>query len=210
MPERNRWLRSGLRYAALAFILSLLLSYVANIFLRQAVFLLLEFLVLLLVILLGVVADMIGFAAAAADVTPLHARAANRVLGARQAVRLVRNADQVAVFCSDVMGDISSTLAGAMGAVIVIRLITQPLPSPGWYTIMMTALVTAVTVGGKALGKGIALREATEIMFRMGRGVAWVERLTGYELFGSVKNVPRGSRFETGTRNSGRGSKGKD
>ncbi len=134
---------------------------------------------------MGVIADMVGFAAAAADATPLNAKAANKVLGARQAVRLVRNADQVAVFCSDVMGDISSTLAGAMGAVIVFRLITgmghQQVSS--WYTIVMTALVAAVTVGGKATGKGIALQEANEIMFRLGQAVAWVERLTGHEFF---------------------------
>ena len=183
MPEQKRWLRRGLGNALLTFILSLLLSYVANIFLRQVVFLLLEFLVLLLVILLGVGADMIGFAAAAADVSPLNSKAANKVWGARQAVRMVKNADQVAVFCSDVMGDISSTLAGAMGVFIVFRLVTQQQASSNWYTIVMTALVAAVMVGGKALGKGIALQEANEIMFRLGQVVAWAERLTGLELF---------------------------
>ena len=147
------------------------------------------FILLLLVILMGVIADMVGFAAAAADTTPLNAKAANKVLGARQAVRLVRNADQVAVFCSDVMGDISSTLAGAMGAVIVFRLITGMghHQVSSWYTIVMTALVAAVTVGGKATGKGIALQEANEIMFRLGQAVAWVERLTGHEFLVPAK-----------------------
>ncbi|MGD0152148.1 MAG: hypothetical protein ABSC17_00085 [Thermacetogeniaceae bacterium] len=183
MPERNKWLRRGLGNALLTFFLSLLLTYMADVFLRQVLVVLFMFVMLLVVILLGVIADMIGFAAAAADATPLNAKAANRVLGARQAVRLVKNADQVAVFCSDVMGDISSTLAGAMGAIIVFRLITQHQLVSNWYTIVMTALVAAVTVGGKALGKGIAMQEADEIMFRLGQVVAWVERVTGYELF---------------------------
>lgn len=183
MPERNKWLRRGLGNALLTFFLSLILTYVAEVFLQQVLVLFFAFLFLLLVILLGVIADMIGFAAAAADATPLNAKAANKVLGARQAVRLIRNADQVAVFCSDVMGDISSTLAGAMGAVIVFRLITQHHSISSWHTIVMTALVAAVTVGGKALGKGIALQEASEIMFRLGQVVAWVERLTGYQFF---------------------------
>jgi hypothetical protein len=47
----------------------------------------------------------------------------------------------------------------------------------------MTALVAAVTVCGKALGKGIAIQEANEIMLRLGQVVAWVERLTGLEFF---------------------------
>jgi CBS domain containing-hemolysin-like protein len=182
MPERNKWLRRGLGNALLTFILSLMLTYVANVILGVLV-VYFALLVLLLVILLGVGADMVGFAAAAADVAPLNAKASNKVSGARQAVRLIRNADQVAVFCSDVMGDISSTLAGAMGAVIVFRLIAERNLVSNWYTIIMTALVAAVTVCGKALGKGIALQEASEIMFRLGQAVAWVERLTGHEFF---------------------------
>ncbi len=183
MPERTKWLRRGLGNALLTFFLSLILTYVADVFLRQIIVYFFMFVMLLFVILLGVMVDMIGFAAAAADATPLNAKAANKVLGARQAVRLVKNADQVAVFCSDVMGDISSTLAGAMGATIIFRLITQYQLISNWYTIVMTALVAAVTVGGKALGKGIAMQEADEIMLRLGQVVAWVERMTGYELF---------------------------
>ena len=179
MPERNKWLRMGLGNALLTFVLSLMLTYVANIVLGVLVIYLALF-VLLLVILLGVGADMIGFAAAAADATPLNAKAANKVLGARQAVRLIKNADQVAVFCSDVMGDICSTLAGA---VIIFHLIAERHLVSNWYTIVMTALVAAVTVCGKALGKGVALQEASEIMFRLGQAVAWVERLTGHEFF---------------------------
>jgi CBS domain containing-hemolysin-like protein len=185
MPERNRWLRRGLGNALLTFFLSLMLTYVAEVFL-QGLVVYFAFFVLLVVILIGVIADMVGFAAVAADPAPLNAKAANKVLGARQAVRMIRNADQVAVFCSDVMGDIASTLAGAMGAVIVFRLITQHHLVSNWYTIVMTALVAAVTVCGKALGKGIALQEASEIMFRLGRVVAWVERLTGHEFFVTV------------------------
>lgn len=188
MPERTKWLRRGLGNALLAFFLSLLLNYVADVFLRQVLVLFIAFLMLLIIILLGVIVDMVGFAAAAADITPLNAKAANKVLGARQAVRLVKNADQVAVFCSDVMGDISSTLAGAMGAVIVLRLITQHHLISNWYTIVMTSLVASVTVGGKALGKGVALQEANEIMLRLGQAAAWLERLTGFELFATTNS----------------------
>lgn len=181
---RNRWLRRGLGNAALTFVLSLIFSYLAEVLLRQILVLFLAFLLLLVVILIGVISDMIGFAAAAAECGPLNARAANKVWGARQAVRLIKNADQVAVFCSDVMGDISSTLAGALGAVIVFRLLAnRPGIEVGWLTTVMTGLVAAASVGGKALGKGLALREATEIMFRLGQLVAWVEKLTGYEFF---------------------------
>jgi len=184
MQERNKWLPRAFGYVILTFVLSLFFSYLAEALMKRIVVLFLAFLLLLMVILIGIIFDMIGFAAAAAEIRPLNARAANKVLGARQAVRLIKNADQVAVICSDVMGDISSTLAGSLGAVIVFRVLSErPVQASGWLTIVMTSLVAALLVGGKALGKGIALREATEIMFRLGQLFAWIERLTGYEIF---------------------------
>ncbi len=182
--ERNRWLRHGLVYAIVTFFFSLLLSFLTEIFMRRIVVLFLAFLLLFMVILVGIVFDMIGFAAAAAELGPLNAMASNKVFGARQAVRLVKNADQVAVICSDVMGDISSTLAGSLGTVIVFRLLAdKPAVDSGLLTILVTGLVAALAVGGKAFGKGIALREANQIIFRIGQLLAWVEKLIGYQLF---------------------------
>lgn len=184
MQERNRWMRQGLRYALLTFFFSLFFSYLTDVLMRHIIVLFLAFLLLLLVILVGIVFDMIGFAAAAAELGPLNAMASNKVFGARQAVRLIKNADQVAVICSDVMGDISSTLAGSLGTVIVFRLLAnRAVTESGLLTTVMTGLVAALAVGGKAFGKGVALREATQIMFRLGQLLAWVEKLTGYQIF---------------------------
>lgn len=188
MSEHSRGLRRGLGNALLTFVLSLLFTYIAGSVLNRISFLLLAFLLLTLVILFGVIFDMIGFAAAAADIEPLNARASNKVWGARQAVKMVKNADQVAVLCSDVMGDIASTLAGALGAVIIFKLLaSRPFLKEEALTIIMTSLVAAMSVGGKAFGKGLALREATEIIFRLGQLLAWVEKLVNYEFFGTSK-----------------------
>ncbi len=187
MPEQNRWLRRGFGNALLTFVLSLLFSYLSDIFLGKMTTLILALLLLLIIILIGVLFDMIGFAAAAAEISPLNARAANRVWGARQAVMLVKNADQVSIICNDVMGDICATVGGAIGVAIVFRLLTD---SPGLdtslLTTVMTGVVAALTVGGKAVGKGVALNEATEIMFRIGQIAAWFEKLTKHEIF-SIK-----------------------
>jgi CBS domain containing-hemolysin-like protein len=183
MPDANRWFRRGFGNAILTLILSLIFSFLAEALLRRVQILIIAFLFLMLVILAGAIADMVGFAAVASEIGPLNARAANKVWGARQAVRLVKNADQVAIFCSDVLGDISSTLAGALGALIVFRILSgQPKLESGMITIM-TAIVAALCVGCKAIGKGIALRDANEIIFHLGQVTAWVEKITGYEFF---------------------------
>jgi len=183
MSDRT-WLRRGLSTACLTFVLSLLFSYISDILLSKITVIVLALLLLLFIILIGVLFDMIGFAAAAAEIGPLNAKAANRVWGARQAVRLVKNVDQVAIFCNDVMGDICATVGGAIGVAIVFRLIAN---SPGLNTTLLTTVITglvaALAVGGKAIGKVIALDEATDVMFRIGQIVAWAEKLTGKELF---------------------------
>ena len=56
------------------------------------------FLLLLVIILIGVIFDIIGIAVTAADQTPFHSMAANKVYGSKQAVQLVKNAGQVSNF----------------------------------------------------------------------------------------------------------------
>jgi hypothetical protein len=77
---------------------------------------------LFFIILVGIVFDIVGIAATAAQEAPFHARASRRLLGAKKSIWIVRNADKVASFCNDVVGDICGTVSGAVGASIVFSL----------------------------------------------------------------------------------------
>lgn len=133
---------------------------------------------LVVVVIVGVLFDTLGVAAAAGSETPFHAMAAKRITGAKQCIWMLRNADRVAAFASDVVGDIAGTLSGAMGAAIVFRLllIRPSLHETFWNTVVI-GLVAAMTVGGKAYGKTVALDYSTEILFLAGRVLAALERL---------------------------------
>lgn len=135
------------------------------------------------IIFLGIFFDIIGTAFAAAVLPPFNARAAKKIFGAKQAVKLIRNADLVANFCNDMIGDISGTLSGAIGAGIIVTLSHQfksiDLVFAG---AVMTSLIAALTVGGKAIGKYIALNNTTNIIEKVARVVAWWENTTGIEL----------------------------
>jgi hypothetical protein len=138
---------------------------------------------LLFVILVGIVFDVVGVAATVAREPPLHARAARRVFGATHALRLVRNAHQVASFCNDVVGDVSGTLSGAIGVTLILKF----LDTPGELemilgTTLMTACIAALVVGGKAYGKVLALERGTEIIFRIGQLVACLDRVVPFDL----------------------------
>lgn len=168
-----------------SFVLAVIIGIVTRLLLNAIYSLLLSFLILCAVIMLGIIFDIIGTAAAAADQAPLNARAARKMDGARRAVELVRHADQVANFCNDVIGDISGIVSGTLAAVIISRLAaTNVFAAAEIYGgILLTALVAALTVGGKAWGKNLAITRSTEIITFVGKILTRLEKMRDWLLF---------------------------
>ncbi len=124
------------------------------------------FLVILIIILINIIFDIIGTAVTAAEEAPFHAMASRKLYGAKQSIRLIRNADKVSNVCNDVIGDICGIISGAAGTYIIIRIIG----SRGGISLeelAITGLITALTVGGKALGKNIALHNSNYIIYKV-------------------------------------------
>ncbi len=150
------------------FFLAVFFGFISQLLLQNIEVFVLSLLLLLIIIFIGILSDTIGTAAAAAEEAPLNSKATRKIFGAQKGVFLVRNADQVANFCNDVVGDITGILSGAVAAVLVLQLVhAQEMEL--YYRIIMTAVVTSITVGGKAWGKHLALRRSTEIMLAVGR-----------------------------------------
>jgi len=170
-------LRRGVIIGAGAFFLAILVTLAAKLLLDFIVSIIVSLLLLLVIILVGIIFDVVGVAVAAADESPLHAKCAKKLYGAGHAVKLVRNADKVASFCSDVIGDVCGTISGAVGAIIVVRILLQaPTVSEVVLTILMTSLIAGFTVAGKAFGKYFAIRKATDIIFYTGKILEWMEK----------------------------------
>lgn len=160
--------KSNARWALIMLVSSFFLSFAFNgmaEFALQGVGLIVAFCILGAFILLGIVFDILGVAATSATDRPLHAMAARRVHGAKEAIWLLQNTEKVASFCNDVVGDIAGIISGATAAVIITRLPIQNF----WLSLSITALVAGVTVGGKAFGKGIAITYSNHIVFGVGK-----------------------------------------
>ncbi|MEW6545443.1 MAG: hypothetical protein AB1446_00810 [Bacillota bacterium] len=160
--------RQGLRYglvmAALAFGISLGMSLPTQA-LSSRLSIVPALLAILVVIGIGVVFDIVGVATAAASEAPFHARAAKKKPGARQALWMVRNADKVNNFCTDVVGDICGTLSGAAASTLVVRLAAlYPQAGNLLPQVLVVSGVAALTIGGKAACKGLAIRRSEEIV----------------------------------------------
>lgn len=161
-------------------VISAVFSTISNMLLGQAG-LVPAFFILLVIVLIGILFDIIGVAVTAADVKPFHSMAAHRVPGAQDALKLLRNAEKVSSFCNDVVGDICGVISGTASASIVL-LILADRQSIGTRArlleIGMAALVSGLTVGGKAIGKSFAMTKSTKI-------VHWASLVIYY-----IKSVP--------------------
>lgn len=124
------------------------------------------FLVIFIIILINIIFDIIGTAVTAAEETPFHAMASRKLYGAKQSIKLIRNADKVSNVCNDVVGDICGIISGAAGAYIIFRIIGSH-EKITMTELAVTGMITALTVGGKALGKTIALRNSNYIIYKV-------------------------------------------
>lgn len=125
--------------------------------------------ILFLVILIGIIFDMIGVSVLTSNEASLHAKASKKIKGAKEAITLLKNATQVSSICQDVIGDICGIVSGSLGAVLTVSLATKfGFPSP-IITILITAIISSLTVGCKAIGKNIAAKKCDTIVFIVGK-----------------------------------------
>ena len=121
--------------------------------------------VLLFIVFLGIIFDIIGLAVATADISPFNSMAARRLKTGQEAVWLINNAEKVSSFCNDIVGDIAGVVSGATGAGIAVKLFVSVDPDIAFLlTLALTSLISAVTVGGKAIGKSVAIKYNTSIV----------------------------------------------
>lgn len=140
----------------------------------------LGFFVLLAVVLVGVFFDIIGTAVSACGQTHLNAKASRRLPGAKKALALTKNASRVANICNDVIGDICGTVSGGIGTALAAVLTTSGGTRGLLASVGIAGCIAAMTVAGKALGKGFAIDKADEIIFNVGRLLDWREVLRYY------------------------------
>ena len=127
------------------------------------------FAILLVIIFVGILFDIIGVAVTSADEKPFHSMAARKVPGALESIRLLRNAEKVGSICNDVVGDICGVISGSASATIAAQVLQNfEFSWPRLVTLAMSALVAGLTVGGKAVGKGIAINSCTKIVHLVG------------------------------------------
>ena len=167
-----------------SFFLAVVFTLVSELLASRLNSIILSFIFLSIIILLNIFADIVGTAVTAASHVPFNARAAKRITGAPQGLQLIRNADRVANISNDVIGDITTTVSGALGISIVVQIMRLwQRADQFWLNVLMTALISVVIVSGKAAGKKVALSRSEDVIFLVGKLFAAIEDLTGLSPF---------------------------
>ena len=173
--------RKNIRWVVTIFVMTILISGIISLVSDEVMAnssIVVAFLILLAIIFLGILFDIVGMAVATADEKPFHSMAARKVPGAHEAIRLLRNAERVSSICNDVVGDICGVVSGSASATIAALILTNvELGWPRGVSLVMSALVAGLTVGGKAIGKSIAVKSCTKIVHLVGRVIHGLNRV---------------------------------
>ena len=108
---------------------------------------------------------MIGVAITSADIEPFTAMASKKIKGAKTAISILKNADKASSFFCDIIGDACGIICGAIGASIVGMIAISGNIEKILIGAIASAVIAALTVFGKAVGKNIAVSNANGIVF---------------------------------------------
>ena len=115
---------------------------------------------------------------ASVSLEPFNAMAARKRRGAKTAVWLVKNAAKVSSVCNDVIGDICGVVSGGISVSITAQLARfYGLADSSFAGLIIAASVACLTVGGKAIGKDVAMKNGTAIVSAIAGPIAAVQNL---------------------------------
>ena len=175
--ERNKTIRWVVTIFIVTIFVSGIISFISERIMESST-MVVAFLILMVIILLGIVFDVVGVAVTSADEKPFHSMAARKVPGSLEAIRLLRNAERVSSICNDVVGDICGVVSGAASATIALQVINNfNFSGEKMISLIMSAVVAGLTVGGKAIGKTMAIKSCTEIVTAVGKFIYFLNSI---------------------------------
>ncbi|MCD7729687.1 MAG: hypothetical protein LUI60_07250, partial [Clostridia bacterium] len=120
---------------------------------------------LVVLLFLNISCDLLANAVLSCKPEGFNAMASNKIRGAKRAVKFCKNASKIASIFADVIGDICGIVSGAAGSALAAYFIFENEITAMFITILISALIGALTVGGKAFCKTLAIKYNKEITF---------------------------------------------
>lgn len=128
--------------------------------------------VTLLFIGIGILFDIVGVSVTGSDEAVFHSMNSRKVKGASVAVSFKKNADKVSSFCCDVIGDICGIISGAAGTTIALQIAELTGINILISSLLVSAMIASLTIGGKAIGKSFAINKSDIILYEFAKFVS--------------------------------------
>lgn len=152
----------------MTFVLSVVFSSISNVIAASFNEVVL-FIIMILVIAVGILFDAIGTAGITAKEATFHSMSSAKVKGAKETLTLIKSGSKISSICNDVVGDVCGIVSGGLGAVLAISLSTTLNINNTLIAVILSAFISSLTVGGKAIMKKIAMKKADSIIFTVGK-----------------------------------------
>ena len=121
---------------------------------------------------LSLVFDIIGVSVTSADEAVFHSMSSRKVKGASLAVKFKKNADKVSSFCCDVIGDVCGVISGTAATAIAALLVLNYHFNAILVGLFVTAIISSLTIGGKAIGKSFAINKSEVILYTFAKFIS--------------------------------------
>lgn len=163
--HKYAWLVWGISVFFLSLALTILFSFLTEVVIKNSAAAICV-VVLLVLLVLNISCDVLANAIVSCNLEAFHAMASNKIKGAKRAVTFCKNATKLSSIFADVIGDICGIVSGAAGAALAVSIAVN-----GGTTVELiasigvSAVIGALTVGGKALFKHFAIKFNKQIVF---------------------------------------------
>lgn len=166
--------KNCMRWPFIVLIITLCLSFVFGFgseFLLSDAGIVVSIILLIFFLALAMMSDMIGVAITSADISSFNAMSARKVRGAKESIKLIQNADKVASIFCDIIGDICGILSGSIGAALTLQIVGANVVGIKEVLIasLVSAVIAALTVFLKSLGKKVAISKSDGIILIVGK-----------------------------------------
>ena len=160
--KKDNWI---IKAFLMTFFIALIFNSVSNVITNKCNNILILIIVDIFFIFIGIIFDIIGTAVLTANESTFHSMSSRKVKGSKEGVYLIKNSSRIASICNDVIGDICGIVSGSVSAIIGIYISNKLNISVIITTLVISSIVSSLTVGGKAIGKKIAIKNSDKIIF---------------------------------------------
>lgn len=159
----------------ITFILSLVFGYITNLIsLHSSIAT--TVIIIFSVIAVGILFDMLGASTLTSKEASFHAKSAKKIKGSKEAIGLIKNNVKVSSVCNDIVGDICGIISGGLGAVLALAIADKFIIDSAVVTMLCAAVISALTVGGKAIFKNVAIKNADNIVFGVSKLLSFFKK----------------------------------